>query len=297
MAIDPMFLRQRQSLPLEAKIAMSKSKIREALNKHDCYISFSGGRDSMVLMDLVLSVNPRVPIVFCDTGVEWQSVRESGLKHSTVVLKPSMPFKDVVKKYGYPAISKDVAQKLYEIRTTNSYTNLLGRLNGDKKGNGKLPAKYRFMLGASKVSHKCCEVMKKRPFKKYEKETGRIPFVGTMASDSSNRKMAYLKNGCNSFRGKRHLSSPLGFWMNQDILDYVDKMSLEVPEIYKSIDHTGCVGCLFGCVDSEYDKPAILKKEWPKMYKFMCKLGMQDIYDEIKHGLEKQKKKKKKKVK
>jgi hypothetical protein len=159
--MDHYALAQKQSLPLEVKIRMSKQRIQEALIKHKCYVSFSGGRDSMVLLNLVHQVDHRVPVVFCNTNIEWPSVKEIGLKYADVVLKPQKPFARIVREYGYPAISKDVAQKLYEIRTTNSYKHLLGRLNGDERGNGKLPEAYRYLISSPyKISHMCCHYMK-----------------------------------------------------------------------------------------------------------------------------------------
>jgi len=43
-------LKQRQSLPLKAKIVLSEQRIREFYNHFDgqVYISFSGGKDSIV---------------------------------------------------------------------------------------------------------------------------------------------------------------------------------------------------------------------------------------------------------
>ena len=63
--------------------------------------------------------------------------------------------------------------------------------------------------------------MKKKPSYRYEKETGRKPFIATMAAESNLRKQEYLKKGCNSFDTKRPASTPLGFWTEQDILQYI----------------------------------------------------------------------------
>ena len=45
-----MFLKQRQSLPLTIKIAMSLRRIREWYEQHNglVYVAFSGGKDSTV---------------------------------------------------------------------------------------------------------------------------------------------------------------------------------------------------------------------------------------------------------
>lgn len=60
----------KQSLPLSVKILLTKSRIRDWYNEFcgDVYISFSGGKDSTVLLDLVRSMYPDVIAVYVDTG-------------------------------------------------------------------------------------------------------------------------------------------------------------------------------------------------------------------------------------
>ena len=110
-------LYQMQSLPLEAKITMTKVRIRGWLDHWDdeCYISFSGGKDSTVLVDIVHNKMGRkdIPLVFVDTGLEYPEVREFVKSYGDRVtwLKPKMNFKQVIEKYGYPFISKEVSEK------------------------------------------------------------------------------------------------------------------------------------------------------------------------------------------
>ena len=56
-------LKQMQSLPLEAKIIKSQQRIREWYEHWDgdVYVSFSGGKDSTVLLHLVRELYPDVP--------------------------------------------------------------------------------------------------------------------------------------------------------------------------------------------------------------------------------------------
>ena len=65
-ALKRSFLKQRQSLPLKLKIELSKRRIREFYEHFDgqVYVSFSGGKDSTVLLHLVRSMYPDVPAVF-----------------------------------------------------------------------------------------------------------------------------------------------------------------------------------------------------------------------------------------
>ena len=74
-----------QALPLELKIAKSKLRIEEFIRymgKENVYISFSGGKDSTVLLHLVRSLFPDIPAVFSNTGLEFPEVVEFAQRES-----------------------------------------------------------------------------------------------------------------------------------------------------------------------------------------------------------------------
>lgn len=47
------------------------ARIRQHLDAHDGYVAFSGGKDSTVVLHLALQVEPNVPVVFFDSGLEF----------------------------------------------------------------------------------------------------------------------------------------------------------------------------------------------------------------------------------
>ena len=64
-------LRQMQSLPLEAKIQMTRLRIRawiDEFGEDGVYVSFSGGKDSTVLLDIVRKDYPGIKAVFIEIG-------------------------------------------------------------------------------------------------------------------------------------------------------------------------------------------------------------------------------------
>ena len=111
-----------QASPLEVKVMLTKRRIQDWVNEYGqdgVYVSFSGGKDSTVLLHLVRDVlgYKRVPAVFVDTGLEFPEIREFVKKFDGVTwLKPKMNFIDVIKKYGYPMISKEVSESVYGAR-------------------------------------------------------------------------------------------------------------------------------------------------------------------------------------
>lgn len=113
-------LQMLQALPLDLKISMTKARIRQWVNEfgeEGVYVSFSGGKDSTVLLHLVREMYSRVPAVFCDTGLEYPEIRDFVKTFDNVTwLRPKMNFRQVIEKYGYPFISKEVSECVYGAR-------------------------------------------------------------------------------------------------------------------------------------------------------------------------------------
>lgn len=75
------------------------------------YVSFSGGKDSTVLLDICRKMYPEIKACFIDTGLEYPEIREFVNNFDNVdIVKPKMNFKQVIQKYGYPFISKEASE-------------------------------------------------------------------------------------------------------------------------------------------------------------------------------------------
>lgn len=232
-------LKQMQSLPLQAKIQMTRQRIRgwvDEFGEDSVYVSFSGGKDSTVLLDIVRKDYPNIVAVFVNTGLEYPSVRQFALsKENVTELRPDMNFRDVIIKYGYPVISKEISLKVKETRKCpNGYASK--SFNGERANTAYDYSAYSYLLEAPfNISHKCCDVMKKYPSKKYEKDNENNGIIATMADESKLRQQKWLKYGCNAFDLKRPQSNPMSFWTEQDVLTYIHTYNLAIADAYGQV--------------------------------------------------------------
>ena len=120
---DAKRLEELRALPLERKIQISQTRIIEWYNHYhgNVVVSFSGGKDSTVLLHLVRSVFPNVKAVFSNTGLEYPEIQRHVMRIDNVdIVRPSMRFDEVISTYGYPLIGKEVAEAIYYARRIRS---------------------------------------------------------------------------------------------------------------------------------------------------------------------------------
>lgn len=109
-------LYQYQSLPLNVKIAMTKERIKGWIDRYGedgVYISFSGGKDSTVLLDIVRNRcgYKNIPAVFVDVPTQYPELKTFAEKFENVeIIRPKISFMQVCEKYGFPLISKEVSE-------------------------------------------------------------------------------------------------------------------------------------------------------------------------------------------
>ena len=295
-----------QAWPIERKVRVTQLRIDEFYNHFDgkVYVSFSGGKDSTVLLDLARRVYPDIEAVFIDTGLEYPEIRAFVKTYENITtVRPSIPFQEVIKKCGYPVISKEVSNSIYYAQKGSEWAinNMKGQnSDGSDSAYRKRFVKWaRFIDAPFKIGDGCCGVMKKSPVKKYERKTGNHAILGTMASESSLRKCAWVKTGCNAFDG-RGISTPMAFWTDQDVLQYLRQTKIAYCDIYGDIIEekgnlkttgayrTGCMFCMFGAhLDKEPNQFQRMKETHPKQYEYCMKpveeggLGLATVLDYI----------------
>lgn len=116
---DAKRLKELQALPLERKIMITQTRIIEWYQHFNgnVVVSFSGGKDSTVLLHIARQLYPDIPAVFSNTGLEYPEIQSFVRGHDNVaIVRPKMQFSEVISKYGYPLIGKEVAEAIYYAR-------------------------------------------------------------------------------------------------------------------------------------------------------------------------------------
>lgn len=237
-----------------------------------CYVSFSGGKDSTVLLALiklceeVYTIPPNaIPAVFSNTGIElgitvdfvkW--VKENWYPN-VVVIRPEKSFDWIVKNEGKPIKSKmkskDLRQYHYGKRS-DALLLLLGQF-----GQGKMSAKHRFgdsdlhMLHDGfpiKPSYKCCDWLKKKPFEKFAKENGYLGCIqgvrtgeGGARDSAAQTRLFHGGKLCTWVKNGIIQKAPIIDWSDEDVDAFVKQYNVPLSDAYTKygFHRTGCMAC------------------------------------------------------
>ena len=304
-------LKRMQAWPLARKIQVTQAKIMQwhEFHDHKTAVSFSGGVDSTVLLDLARRCYPDIPAVFVDTTIEFPEIISFvKSKPNVTILKPQLCkicvncaegcFAKVIQEHGICFPSKDISKCLRYARQGKSWAkNYFAGLNADGSYSWYKETRYKkwaFLLDSPhKFSDKCCAVIKEKPLEKWHKETGNAPIVGTLASESQRRRNAWFITGCNAFDAKKKVSKTLSFWTQNDILRYLRDFKIPYASIYGDIvedkkgklkttgeKRTGCALCVVGCHLDKTNKFQRLKQTHPEIWNFgINSLGLGEFFD------------------
>ncbi|MGL5548497.1 MAG: phosphoadenosine phosphosulfate reductase family protein [Culicoidibacterales bacterium] len=254
-------------LTLELAVHDALHRIKEAYNKTNgkIYLSFSGGKDSTIVAELIkmAELPTKIPFVFADTGIELGATERFVKNYdyeNIVYVKPEKRMQQIIKEYGVPAMSKVKSQHIgtwqrqvengIDPTTKVACTRLLGT-----SGNGadKLANKHLHFLHPEheyKVANQCCNYMKKKPFAKFEAETEyKDTFTGVRIAEGGIRATQYKSCVIMRKKGKREqlVSMPIIDWSDEICDEFIAKYNVKLSDAYEvyGFTRTGCIGCSF----------------------------------------------------
>lgn len=312
--------RQKQSLPYEAKVVHAQIRAQEFYDKLDghCHVSV-GGLDSITLLLFLRSIGIDVPAISVSV-LEDKSIQRVHKELGVIQLKPLKSKVEVLREFGYPVLSKEIANKIAllqnptEKNTTVRHaiiTGETGAYGGYRKGTRmKLAQKWLDRFGGAdpegaalgykeapfKVSDRCCYYLKERPCDKWAKEHQSAPYLGLMASEGGRRQKALMINGCNYYSKGATRSAPFAIFDRQDLLQLALDLNVPVPAIYGEIvrdkegqlhttgaQRTGCTMCGFGIqLEKRPHRFDMLRKTSPDEWHFwMYEMGWGEVLDYI----------------
>lgn len=277
--------RVKQQMDYAFKVKYARIRAWEFYNHPDvagnCYVAV-GGLDSITLLLFLRSIGIDAPAVSV-SSLEDKSIQRVHKQLGVQPLKPLKSKVEVLREYGWPVISKEVAGKISLLQNPSEknetvrhaiITGETGAYGGYRTGTRmKLAQKWLELFGGYEneredvnymtpdflVSDKCCYYLKEKPCNDYAKETGCFPYMGLMASEGGRRQKALMMHGCNYISAGTKRSCPFAIFSRQDLLQLALDLQVPVPEIYGEIardadgtlrttkaQRTGCSMCGFG---------------------------------------------------
>lgn len=257
-----------------------KSKF-DKIKPNTYYLSYSGGKDSHFLYWFIKEYLKRedIKVVGINTYMEHEEIRKRIIENSDIVLYPKIKPNEIKEKYGIPCFSKEQDFYIYyyqnAIRKGKKPSKTIEeKIEGTYRTGFCVSKKARDYVKsgeAHKITHLCCYYLKKEPAHRFEKESGLKPILGVRSGESVMRKQQY--KSCFSKNGK---FTPIHD-LSDELLDKIyEYYNIEIPEVYKYVERTGCMGCPYGSYKHDTEKE--LKLINKNQRKFVCEL-FKESYD------------------
>jgi len=280
---------------------------RILMQSYDPICSISGGSDSDIVLDLIHKVDEdsKVKYFWIDTGLEYFATKEHldylEQKYGITIerVKPDKPIPTCVRQYGVPFLSKYVSEQMMRLQSHHfqwedeplevllkKYPKCKVALqwwcNAYYTPENGIQQMSRYSISRNKwlkefiianppdfpISNKCCEYSKKKPAKRFIRETDAdLEITGIRKSEggirSANYKTCFSESkskSCNTYR-------PIFWYTDSDKKDYEKMFSIQHSRCYTEygLKRTGCVGCPFSKHINE--ELAIIEEHEPDLYK------------------------------
>lgn len=207
---------EKVNRPFEVKLAETKEVIKHHFDEfgYKVAVAFSGGKDSEVVLYLCLQVNPKVPVVFNNTGVEYPETSAfvtqiaADWNLNIKITHPEKSFWECIKQYGFPNRSK-------------------ARASGSKAP--------------------CCYWLKEKPMFLAIRENGWLGYFTGETAVESWQRMFWARDRGICFHLKKEKVckiKPILWWTEAEVLAFIERQRLPLNPVYAQGAHRiGCMPC------------------------------------------------------
>jgi len=231
-------VRKEVERPFQRKLERTKTLLKLFANDEHACVACSFGKDSVVVLYLALSINPKIKVQFSDTLIEFPET-----------IKLMRRLRD------------EWCLNLSVTKPGTTFWKLNDRIKREK---------LRLDDGR-KHSQICCYHLKEKPFHIWAKSTNvNRDITGITAMESRNRMFVACKKGMEyySFRDGFWKVHPILYWTEQEVWNFIHQNGLPINEAYQkySINRIGCMWCM-----SHKGWRAKIARINPKVYAYMQK--------------------------
>lgn len=218
------------------------------------HVSFSGGKDSLILSKLVDLALPKnhIPRVYANTGIEYTAQVKFVKKLQKddtriIILPPKKNVRETLDEVGYPFKSKFHSHMMNTLQNSGMTESLKKYFYPARNTASSCPAVLQYQATETlpfKISDRCCAEFKKKAFTPFEKATGRkVAITGMRSAEGGKRE----KLNCLTYkRGVVRHFHPL-LVVGDDFCDFfVKRFDIELSPLYYApynFKRTGCRGC------------------------------------------------------
>ena len=236
---------------LQDRIAKIQA-INEQFNLLDnAYISFSGGKDSVVLSHLIDMALPnnKIPRVYANTGIEYNDMVKyvkSRAKEDDrfIIVNQNKKIHQTLEQYGYPFKSKEFSLRVDQFNKGSNAKFIEKYLNPQTFSKFKCPECLRYIFnerGKYNYSNQCCYKLKKALLHTWQKENNRkMAITGMRNEEGGNRE----RLSCITNNGK--MFHPLIVVSEEWESEFIKRNNIQLCKLYYepyNFERTGCKGC------------------------------------------------------
>lgn len=263
---------------LTEKVKYSRKLIKKSLEQSKSpAVCWSGGKDSTVVLHLILKIKPDIPVIHVNSGVDFPETlkfvnelsKEWGINLKIAKPHDGYSFWDIGRRYGWPIFGKNIASNVERALRTGNIRKQLSKFEKE------------LVYSNINISTKCSELLQEKPSKEAEKKLScDLKFVGLRASESRARVRLWVDYG-DFYFVKRYYgrgigiykSNPIALWTDNDIWDYHKINNIKRCSLYDiGYPRNGCWTCAMAVRNGQLGR---LRRYHPKYFrKLMIKTEM-----------------------